>query len=225
MPPNRRSAQRRSHRQTREEYDAARSARTRARILEAAFDTLLELGLSRATTVEIGRRAKAPRGTLLHHFPTREALIVGALEHAFEKRTEEFQTGVSHMEGVTDPVLLVERGIDLLWNVIRRGHTTTVWLELLIGARTDAVLNRELTRVMRTFDERFDALFSALMPPATDEAAPRRHRVSRRFAFALLNGLALDHIAGMDDHAEEVVAELKRVAASTMREWFGGRDG
>jgi AcrR family transcriptional regulator len=226
MPSNRRPPQRRSpHRQTREAYDASRSARTRARILEAAFDTLLELGLSRATTVEIGRRAKAPRGTLLHHFPTREALIVGALAHVFEKRNEEFHAEVSRMEGVTDPVLLVERGIDLLWNVIRRGHTTIVWLELLIGARTDAVLNRELTRVMRAFDERFDALFSALMSPATDEAELRRHGVSRRFAFAVLNGLALDRIAGMDDHAEEVVAELKRIATSTMLEWFGGRDG
>lgn len=217
------SAKRPPPRRSREEYDADRSARTRSRILDAAFETLLDVGLSKTTTVEIGRRAKAPRGTLLHHFPSRETLIVAALEHAFEKRIEEFQTEVSGASEVTDPAALVERAIDLLWTVIRGGNTTVVWLELLIAARTDPALHRELARVMRAFDERFDALFSALLPAPDDDEGKRRYGTSRRFTFALLNGLVLDRIAGMDDHAEEVVMELKRIAVITVRDWFGPR--
>jgi len=71
---------------------AERTATTRARLLDAAIDVLVDLGYARASTQEIARRAGVSRGAQLHHFPTREALVVAAVEHLVERRLAEFLT-------------------------------------------------------------------------------------------------------------------------------------
>ena len=38
------------------------------------------------------RRAGVSRGAQVHHFPTKEDLVLAALEHLLERRIEEFET-------------------------------------------------------------------------------------------------------------------------------------
>jgi AcrR family transcriptional regulator len=47
---------------------------TRDRILDAAIELYMEVGISAATMREIGRRADVAPGTLRNHFPTRDQL-------------------------------------------------------------------------------------------------------------------------------------------------------
>lgn len=54
---------------------------TRTRILEAAIELYLEVGISAATMREIGTRADVAPGTLRKHFPTRDALDRAMVEH------------------------------------------------------------------------------------------------------------------------------------------------
>ena len=59
----------------------ARTATSRARILDAAVACLVESGYSGATTLQIQARAGVSRGRLLHHFPSRDELLVAASRH------------------------------------------------------------------------------------------------------------------------------------------------
>ncbi|MGC9539725.1 helix-turn-helix domain-containing protein, partial [Streptomyces sp. UG1] len=43
---------------------------TRAQIVDAAVQSLIEVGVAATTTLEVQRRAGVSRGALLHHFPT-----------------------------------------------------------------------------------------------------------------------------------------------------------
>ncbi|MGC9544677.1 helix-turn-helix domain-containing protein, partial [Streptomyces sp. UG1] len=43
---------------------------TRAQIVDAAVESLIEVGVAATTTLEVQRRAGVSRGALLHHFPT-----------------------------------------------------------------------------------------------------------------------------------------------------------
>lgn len=68
-----------------------RSRATRQRLLEATVHCLAERGWSAATVSVIADEAGISRGALQHHFPTREVLVVAALEYVFEERRKQVE--------------------------------------------------------------------------------------------------------------------------------------
>jgi AcrR family transcriptional regulator len=64
-----------SRRQTRAEQRAA----TRQAIIDATIDCLVEEGYSALTTRRVAERAGIAQSTVMHHFETREALLVDAV--------------------------------------------------------------------------------------------------------------------------------------------------
>ncbi|MCI0346667.1 MAG: TetR/AcrR family transcriptional regulator, partial [Chloroflexi bacterium] len=54
---------------------------TRSRILEAAIELYVEVGISASTMREIGLRADVAPGTLRNHFATRDDLDRALVEH------------------------------------------------------------------------------------------------------------------------------------------------
>jgi AcrR family transcriptional regulator len=63
-----------------------RSRATRRRLLETAIRCLAQHGWEVSTVGFIAAEAGISRGAVQHHFPTREALIIAALEHMFAER-------------------------------------------------------------------------------------------------------------------------------------------
>jgi AcrR family transcriptional regulator len=85
-----------------------RSRATRARLLEAAIDSLAELGWQASTVAVVAERAGVSRGAAQHHFPTREDLFLAAVEHVFEVRSERISgemAGLHETRAVVDLVL------------------------------------------------------------------------------------------------------------------------
>nr|WP_237690288.1 TetR/AcrR family transcriptional regulator [Nocardioides panacisoli] len=58
----------------------------RLRLMEATVDLLVEKGFAGTTTTQVSERAGVSRGAQLHHFPTKNDLVVAAVEHLTEKR-------------------------------------------------------------------------------------------------------------------------------------------
>jgi AcrR family transcriptional regulator len=137
---------------------AERTAAMRTRLLEAAVDSLVELGYAGTTTQGIARRAGVSRGAQLHHFPTKESLVVAAVEYLVDKRMAEILAA----EVDTD------RGIDVLADAFS-GPLFYAALELWEAARTDSALfeamvplERKVTEALRhgsaeVFGDRYDA--------------------------------------------------------------------
>src|ERR1043165_9017565 len=63
-----------------------RSRATRHRLLETTVRCLAEHGREVSTMAFIAAEAGMSRGAVQHHFRTREALIIAALEHMFAER-------------------------------------------------------------------------------------------------------------------------------------------
>jgi AcrR family transcriptional regulator len=61
---------------------AEQRAATRLRIIEATIACLVEGGYAELTTRRIAERAGIAQSTVMHHFETREALLVEAVSHA-----------------------------------------------------------------------------------------------------------------------------------------------
>lgn len=121
---------------------AERTAAMRGRLLDAAVESLVELGYARTSTQEIARRAGVSRGTQLHHFPTKESLVVAAVEYLVDKRLEEILTAE------------VDRGRGL--EVLSDAFSAPLFyaaLELWVAARTDPVLHAATVPLERKVSE------------------------------------------------------------------------
>lgn len=181
---------------------AERSAATQARLLDATIDCLAELGWARTTTTEVVRRAGVSRGAQVHHFPTKDDLVVAAVDHLFVRRTAEFRAA---FVGLPPEERTADRAVDLLWDIFQ-GPTFAAWLEVVVAARTDERLRAALTPVEHRFHDNVERTFLELFPGADPLAA--------RFAFTVLDGLALDRIGCPDDDADQILGVLKFLATT-----------
>lgn len=181
---------------------AERSAAMRTRLLDATLDALAELGWARTTTTEVVRRAGVSRGAQVHHFPTKDDLVVAAVEHLFDRRQDEFRAA---FDGLPAAERTAGRAVDLLWRIFQ-GPTFTAWLEVVVAARTDDRLRAALEPVEHNFHLSVEKTFLELFPGADPLAA--------RFAFTVLDGLALDQIGCPDHDAEQILGVLKFLATT-----------
>jgi AcrR family transcriptional regulator len=123
---------------------------TRRALLDAAVESLIEVGFARTTTLEVQRRAAVSRGALLHHFPSKTELLVAAVDHLAEMRARELKMLAAQLpdgRARTDAVL------DLLWQCFS-GTFFQVAMELRTAARTDPELRPVLIAAERALRDR-----------------------------------------------------------------------
>jgi AcrR family transcriptional regulator len=89
-----------------------RSRATRARLLESAITCLAELGWAASTVAVVAEHAGVSRGAAQHHFPTREALFMAALEHVTSERGEQMRRELADRPTM-DTASVVELVFDL----------------------------------------------------------------------------------------------------------------
>lgn len=185
-----------------------RSTAMRARLLDATVDCLFELGYANTTTTEIAKRAGVSRGAQLHHFPTKAELVTTAVDHLFARRTEEFRAAFTTLPAKANRG---KAAIELLWSMVS-GPTFYAWLELMVAARTDPELRATVSAMAQRFVETVQRTFHELFPrPATPGPL---FDIAPAFAFALLQGLALDGMLRKGDpRMGEVLAALKALAS------------
>lgn len=113
-----------------------RTRAMRARLLEATVDCLVEAGFARTSTTLVSQRAGVSRGAQLHHFPTKNALVLAAVEHLTEVRGAELAAAAADLP----------RGAHHTRAVLRMlgdhfaSPVFTAALELWVAARTDPTL-------------------------------------------------------------------------------------
>ena len=128
----------------------ARSVATRAALLDAALESLVERGYAATTTIETARRAGVSRGAQLHHFPTKAELLTAAVEHLLERRLAEFRDALAALDPSRDRL---DAAVDLLWAMFQ-GPAFVAWVELWIAARTDPELASVVDRHGRAVHRR-----------------------------------------------------------------------
>src|SRR5207342_500014 len=66
-----------------------RTRAMRARLLDATVELLVEKGYAGTSTTLVSQRAGVSRGAQLHHSPTKQDLVLAAVEHVMTTRREE----------------------------------------------------------------------------------------------------------------------------------------
>ncbi|KQV77422.1 TetR family transcriptional regulator [Nocardioides sp. Root122] len=123
---------------------ADRSRAMRARLLEATVELLVERGFAGTSTTLVSERAGVSRGAQLHHFPTKNDLVVAAVEHLTERRGAELAEAFDRLSA--EPVATATGRRTRLRQVLEMlgdhfaSPVFAAALELWVAARTDEAL-------------------------------------------------------------------------------------
>jgi AcrR family transcriptional regulator len=201
VPPKRR--------RTQEERRTA----TRAALLDATIDCLIEDGYSATTTNKIVARAGVSRGAQVHHFPTKAELVAQAIRHLAAKRQEEL---ISELPTLPTGAKRLDAALDLMWHQ-HSGPLFQAAMELWVAARTDPELRDELLHVER---EIVEEVWEGAADLFGDAARSREFRGNIETAMATMRGIAL--LTAVTGDADGGGERLWRSARKRLRKLFDG---
>jgi AcrR family transcriptional regulator len=206
-----------------------RREETRRALLDAAVQSLIEVGFARTTTLEVQRRADVSRGALLHHFPSKAELLVAAVDHLAEMRAREMKAFASQLP--PERPERSERGergdreaaahgepahgddprtgavLDLLWQCFS-GTFFKVSMELRTAARTDPDLRRVLTVAERSLRDRIVAQSRTLFGRAVAEHSGLERALD--LTLQLMIGAAMTAVLhGPSSQLDDLIADWK----------------
>lgn len=121
-----------------------RSAETRARLLDAAIESLIEVGYAGTTVRAVTDRAGVSQGAQSHHFPHRVDLVASAFERLAERRISRYSERARELSGDRDARLRAL--LDLLWEDFS-STLFTVAAKLWVAAADDPELRERLIPV------------------------------------------------------------------------------
>ncbi|NKQ52032.1 TetR/AcrR family transcriptional regulator [Amycolatopsis sp. K13G38] len=168
-----------------------RTADSRALIIDAAVECLVELGYAGASTLAIQAKAGVSRGRLLHHFPSRDELLVAAAQHLATTRIKETEERVAELlADEPEGPARVDRCIELLWLTFQEPHFWAA-IELWTAARTNRTLATALRPAERALRDAIRAVGSRLWGPTV--CAHPRYEEMRELLFTSMRGAAMPY--------------------------------
>lgn len=141
-----------------------RSAATRRLLLDATVECLVKHGYAGTTTTRVSELAGVSRGAQVHHFATKDELVVAAVRYLAEQQAQLILARPDLpglLAGSADPV---GDALELLWKA-HQGPTFDAAIELWVAARTDPDLREATTAFERALTARLVEVSRALFGP------------------------------------------------------------
>lgn len=195
---------------------AERSAAMRTRLLDATIECLVTYGYAGTTTPRIAELAGVTRGAQIHHFRSKEDLVVAAIEHLAQQRTQAAIRELGQIRTIPDPVATA---LDFLWEA-HQGPMFIATVELWVAARTDRVLAQHIERVEAVVNGTLVAAIAQLMP---GHPAQKEIRNVVYTAMDALRGILVASFVDQDTERarrrwERVCGHLRQIAADAIRD-------
>lgn len=173
-----------SQRQTQEE----RSRQTQAKIMRGTLECILEKGIRATSTVDVARQAGVSRGALMHHYPSKEALMQAALEDLLNHEV----VSVKEMaDGIKAGTLDFDTLIDTLHDHFK-GNLYMVTLEYLTAARTDESIKEVLEPLAARFNASLEAIWEQLL--ISTRHSSHEKRVALNATLCMMRGMGAQSI-------------------------------
>jgi AcrR family transcriptional regulator len=188
--------------------DDSRSAGTRAKLVDAAIETLKADGFAGSSARAIAERAGLNQGLIFYHFGSVANLLLAGLDSVSEQRMAHYGAAVDR---VTTPSELVDVATDIFREDLDAGYVA-VLVEMIAGASSTPGLGPEVSaRLGPWFTFAEQAVSSALGPPLGSVLPPGDGAYA---IVALYLGLEmLTHLDGDRSRALGLFAHAKNLAA------------
>ena len=143
-----------------------RSATTQRLLLDATVECLVKYGYAGTTTTRVAELAGVSRGAQVHHFATKNDLVLAAVRHLADQQADAALARPDILVASTDPV---GDALDLLWKA-HQGPTFDAAIELWVAARTDPDLREATTAFERALTARLVEVAAMLFGPQVSSA-------------------------------------------------------
>jgi AcrR family transcriptional regulator len=166
-------------------------AATRARMLDAVVECILENGYYEASSNAIARHAGVTWGAIQHQFGTRQALLLAVLEDRWQRLTDRIQT--AHVSGdmLEERLACVMDALETLYGDPEHLVLLQIMLDLVQQPRA----SEPTTRAIVLYGQELTRVWRPLVAEALGEAASDETLV--RYAFLTIRGyLSANTMAG-----------------------------
>ena len=188
----------RSSRRTQSE----KAQETRDRLCRATLEVIAQVGYRSATTTMIAEHAGVSRGAQTHHFPTKHKLVCAAFEYVLQEWED--QRAILVDKQSTSPIT-VEDFIRYLWGTYFNHPYYLAILELMLAARGDKKLRRDLTKSVKHMSEQRHLMWRAVFE---DTLAEEELEVFMVMTASLFRGLAMQSTVDARQGIEQKVVDV-----------------
>ncbi|MBF6240584.1 TetR family transcriptional regulator [Nocardia otitidiscaviarum] len=186
-----------------------KSLRTRALLLDAAIDSLAEVGYGSASIADITARAGVTRGAQLHHFHTRQELFAQAIDHLTQRQREAMRRRLRSLSATGAGAVLVD-----LVTATFAGKLGRAAVELYVGIANDRELRREMLRAQH---ELTTELLDACAARIDSDITTDRLESAFWLTINLVRGTTLDEMVGRDRaRRKQVLADWTELADTVL---------
>ena len=165
-----------------------RTAATRAKLLAATLDLVVEKGLRDTTTTMVAERAGVSRGALLHHFPNKNALIQEAHRTMLVRMTDDIHGMAA---AIDDGRIGIDGFLDAIWEMFS-GRPFAITLDYVVAARTDPDTMATLRPIAAEYNEALDAIWDRFFIHSRLDRVERRQALNA--TLCLLRGMGVQRV-------------------------------
>ena len=156
---------RRSNERKADGWQAEKSALTRQAILEAAVHCFVEHGYANTTTAMIAAEACVSRGAMMHHFPSRSAVMNAVVGYLHVRRLNEYRALMTDIDSPDETLTraAIQISVENAWEYVNL-PSFIAYQELLNAARTDPDLAEAVGEVELDFEREFLKTVRSVFP-------------------------------------------------------------
>ncbi len=177
--------------QSKRRTQAERSSKTRSLLLAAARQTISELGYAGTTTAATAARAGVSRGAQLHHYATKQDLLLSVIDDIHADVEKSVETISMRIDGSPDED--IRRFICELWVEVFAEENFNPNIELVAASRTNAELGDRLKKRWVKLAKAYDAVWARALA-RSGHNSPQAERLLA-ITLNFLRGMAMQRIA------------------------------
>lgn len=174
---------------------AERSSTTRQALLEAARATINDLGYGGTTTAATAERANVSRGAQLHHYATKQDLLLSVIDFIHSKVESDVEKIAKRIDGGPDED--VRLFICELWNQVFSEENFNPNIELVTAARTNPELAERLKKRWVRLAETYDTVWARALARSGHNSPQAESLLALTLNF--LRGMAVQRVAMGND--------------------------
>jgi AcrR family transcriptional regulator len=191
---------------------------TRERLMDAAVECLIELGVAGTTTLAVQRKAEVSRGALLHHFPSHATLLAASVAELVKRNEQAVLHSRAELRVSNDKLETAIRSLAFA----ARQPAYLAELELWAVARTDTVLKQALITAERAAKRDLERVYASLFG---DWASSEAYDDVVSLTLHLVRGLAVsENIRVSIQRRERLIAAWTSAVRMMLRQGAPNKD-
>lgn len=190
-----------------------RGENTRKALIQSTIDCLDRLGYAETSINRVLKGVEVSRGALMHHFPTKEDLVIGTVDFLLSRILRHYQQQGAASFPFTQVTQTGTRSLaDALivyWNNIIDTPEGRAFSEIIMATRTDTALSQRISKKLEDWNNELNHFF---LPPDLDDKATEEITLTLIIWRSFIRGLIFQQEFHSDPaYIEKIIRQFAKI--------------